>query len=139
MNLLNIQRFFLCVLVSIMFIPYVASFMGVGEGLLYAVEIIAIVFWYVASLTIPLIIREFDTTLVLWCFTFILVCIVIGSDLVYHMTGITPLSWYDGLGRLMPSYYSFMKTWALIITPGCVLFFVVLFNQKVHGKLKGKT
>lgn len=140
MSLPKIQRLFLLVLISITFIPYVASFMRLGESSLFNIEIVALVFWYITSLTIPLVIKEVDTTLVLWCFTFVLVGIVIGSDMVYHMTGIDPARWYDDFGRLNPHvYYSFMYPWALIITPGCILFIIILLFQGFSGKLKEKS
>jgi len=140
MNLPKIQRLFLLVLISITFIPYVAIYMRLGESSLLNIEIVALVFWYITSLTIPLVIKEMDTTLVLWCFTFVLVGIVIGSDMVYHMTGIDPAEWYDYYGRLNPHvYYSFMYHWALIITPGCILLITILLLQGFSGKLKEKS
>ena len=140
MNLPKIQRLFLLVLISITFIPYVAIYMRLGESSLLNIEIVALVFWYITSLTIPLVIKEMDTTLVLWCFTFVLVGIVIGSDMVYHMTNIDPAEWYDDLGRLVPQrYYSFMYHWALIITPGCILLITILLFQGFSGKLKEKS
>lgn len=137
MNLPKIQRLLLLVLISVTFIPYVAIFMRLGESSLFNIEIVALVFWYVASLAIPLVIKEVDTTLVLWCFTFVLVGIVIGSDMVYRMTGIDPARWYDDFGRLNTHvYYSFMYHWALIITPGCILFITILLFQRFSEKLK---
>ena len=140
MSLPKIQRLFLLVLISITFIPYVATFMRLGESSLFKIEIVALIFWYITSLTIPLVIKETDTILVLWCFTFVLVGIAIGSDMVYHITDINPSRWYDNFGRLNPhAYYSFMRHWALIITPGCILFIAILLFQRFSEKLKEKS
>lgn len=140
MNLPKIQTLLLLVLISITFIPYVATFMRLGGSLLFNIEIVALVCWYITSLAIPLVIKEVDSTLVLWCFTFVLVGIVIGSDMVYRMTGIDPAEWYDYFGRINPNmYYSFMYNWFFLITPGCVLFIGILLFQIFSGKLKEKS
>jgi len=115
----------------------VVSLTRLGEGSVFNAEIVALVFWYATSLTIPLVIKELDTTLILWFLTFILVGIPIGCDLVYHMTGTNPGDWYYSSGELNPhAYYPFMETWALIITPGFAFFVAVLLIQKLSGKLK---
>lgn len=128
------------VLISVTFIPYVATFMRLSESSLFNIEIVALMFWYITSLAIPLVIKEVDTTLVLWCFTFVLVGIVIGSDMVYRMSNIDPARWYDDFGRLNQHvYYSFIYHWALMITPGCILFIAILLFKRFSGKLKEKS
>lgn len=138
MRLPNVQNLFLLALISTMFIPYVVSFMRLGESSVFNAEIVALLFWYATSLTIPLVIKELDTTLILWFLTFILVGIPIGCDIVYHMTSINPGQWYHQYTGAINShaYYLFMETWALIITPGFAFFVAVLFIQKMSRKLK---
>ena len=138
MRLPKFQSIFLLALISTTFIPYVVSLTRLGEGSVFNAEIVALVFWYATSLTIPLVIKELDTTLILWFLTFILVGIPIGCDLVYRMTRIDPGKWYHQYtGAIIPhAYYPFMETWALIITPGFAFFVAVLLIQKLSGKLK---
>jgi len=139
MNIPNVQKLFLCVLICVMFIPYVASSLRLRESSIYEVEIIAFVSWYIASLLIPLILKELDTAFILWYITFVLVAVAIGSDMVYHTTQITPALWYDTLGRLRSPFYSFIKTWVLLVMPGCVLFLIAVFSRKVYYKSKETT
>lgn len=135
MNIPNIQKLFLCVLICVMFIPYVASSLGLGESLIYRVEIVALVSWYIASLVIPLILKELDSVFILWYITFVLVGVAMGSDVVYRITQITPARWYD-----MPtSFYSFVKTWILLVMPGCVLFLIMVFGRRVYWKSEETT
>ncbi len=134
MNVPSIQKLLLYVLICVMFIPYVASPLGLGESSIYEVEIVAFVSWYIASLVIPLILKELDTAFILWYITFVLVGVAMGSDMVYHITKITPALWYDSLGRLRSPFYSFVKTWVLLVMPGCVLFVIMVFGRKVYWK-----
>lgn len=138
MNIPNIQKLFLFVLVCIMFAPYMTSFLGLGADSIYQAEIIALVSWYVASLTIPLIMEDFDTIFVLWYFTFILVGVATVSDIVYHArpSAYAPAYWYDQLGRLSSSFNSYVKSWALLALPGCVLFSVMAFARRAYRKSK---
>lgn len=137
MNILSIQKLFLLVLICVMFIPYVASFSGLGESLLYKAEIVALVSWYIASLAIPLIMKKLDTIFILWCPTFILVGVAMGSDMVYQITRnrqVWPANWGN------PSAFSlFIETWILLVMPGCVLFFVMLFGRRAYLKSKDTT
>ena len=87
---LKIQRCFRGILILMMFMPYATSFMILDEGLRYKIEIIALLSLYVAGLIIPLVIKELDTTLLLWLYVFSLVGIPVGSDMTVHVTGITP-------------------------------------------------
>ena len=135
MNFPRIQKLLLFVLVCVMFAPYVASFLGLDGGSIYRVEIVALVSWYVASLAIPLIMEDFDTIFVLWYFTFILVGVATVSDMVYQMTRISPANWYQS-GRLSPRFYSYVKTWGLLVLPGCVLFSVMAFARRAYRKSK---
>jgi len=121
-----------------MFTPYVTSLLGLGAGSIYRVEIVALVSWYVASLAIPLIMEDLDTVFVLWYFTFILVGVATVSDIVYQITLISPADWYPS-GRLSPNFYEFVKTWVLLVLPGCVLFSAMLFGRKTYWKLKSVT
>jgi hypothetical protein len=135
MHIPNVQKLFLFVLVCIMFAPYVASFLGLSASSIYQAEIVALVSWYVASLAIPVIMEDFDTIFVLWYFTFILVGVATVSDMVYQMTRISPANWYQS-GRLSPRFYSYVKTWGLLILPGCVLFSVMAFARRAYRKSK---
>jgi len=135
MNFPRIQKLLLFVLVCIMFAPYVASFLGLSASSIYQAEIVALVSWYVASLAIPVIMGDFDTIFVLWYFTFILVGVATVSDMVYQMTRISPANWYPS-GRLSPRFYEFVKTWVLLILPGCVLFSVMAFARRAYRKSK---
>jgi len=121
-----------------MFAPYVASFLGLGTGSIYRVEIVALVSWYVASLAIPLIMKDVDTVFVLWYFTFILVGVATVSDIVYQITLISPADWYPS-GKLSPRFYEFVKTWVLLVLPGCVLFSLMVFGRKAYWKPKDVT
>ena len=115
----NIRIFFLGVLISMMFMPYVAFFMILDEGLRYKIETIALLCLYVACLIIPLVIKELDTILLLWLYIFSLVGIPVGSDMAVHVTGITP-----------DRHFSFLQTWALIVMPAYILFLAMLFSRK---------
>jgi len=139
MNISSILKLFLCVLICIMFIPYVASSLRLGERQIYEVEIVAFVSWYIASLVIPLSLKELDTVFVLWYITFVLVGVAIGSDMVYHITQITPALWHDTLGRLRPPFYSFVKTWVLLVLPGCMLFLIMVVGRRVYLKSENTT
>jgi len=115
-----------------MFAPYVASFLGLGGGSIYRVEIVALVSWYVASLAIPVIMEDFDTIFVLWYFTFILVGVATVSDMVYQITLISPADWYN-----QPrTFESFINNWVLLVLPGCVLFSVMAFARRAYRKSK---
>lgn len=135
MNMLTIQKFFLFVLICIMFAPYTASLLRLDSNSIYQAEVVALVTWYLASLAIPLIVKDFDSTFVLWYFTFILVGVATASDMVYQITRIAPAYWYR-VGGMSPRFYSYIKTWILLILPGCVLFAVMALGRKTHWKLK---
>jgi len=127
-----------------MFIPYAASSLKLDESLIYEVEIVAFVSWYIASLVTPLILKDWDTAFILWYVTFVLVAIAIGSDMIYHITlargrAITPADWYDTLGRLTPRFYSFLRTLVLLVMPGCVLFVIAVFGRRVYWKSEDTT
>jgi len=122
-----------------MFVPYVASSLRLSERSIYEVEIVAFVSWYTASLIFPVTLKELDTAFILWYITFILVGVAIGSDMVYHITTIKPADWYDTLGRLRPAFYSFVKTWFLLVLPGGVLFLIMVFGRRVYWKSKETT
>ncbi|UCH71010.1 MAG: hypothetical protein JSV29_03285, partial [Candidatus Bathyarchaeota archaeon] len=66
MLVLYVQKLSLYVLVCITLVPYVASSLGLAENLIYNAEIVALASWYVASLLIPLTLKELDTAFVLW-------------------------------------------------------------------------
>ena len=141
MNIPNIQKLFLFVLVCIMFAPYVTSFLGLSAGSIYQAEIVALVSWYVASLAIPVIMEDFDTVFVLWYFTFILVGVATVSDVVYHANpnAYAPAYWYYQSGKLSRTFESFIKDWVLLVLPGCVLFSVMAFGRRAYRKLKAVT
>jgi len=123
--------------------PFVASALGSGESLIYEVEIMALISWYVASFTMPLILKELDTVFVLWYITFVLVGIAIGSDLVYRIRPdkqlVWPDKWYDMLGNLRSHFYWFLETWVILMAPGCVLFIIMLFGRRVYWKSEEAT
>ncbi|NIR87278.1 hypothetical protein GWO13_06795 [Candidatus Bathyarchaeota archaeon] len=102
--------------------------------MIYEVEIVALVAWYIASLVIPLSLKELDTVFILWYITFVLVGVAIGSDMVYHVARIKPADWYDNVGNLMPAFYSFLETWVLLMLPGCLLFLIMVFGRRVYWK-----
>ena len=137
--MLSIQELSVCVLFCVMFIPYVASPLGLSESLIYEMEIVALVSWYTASLVIPLILKELDTVFILWYITFLVVGVAIGSDIVFRITGIMPAMWYDVFGNLKPSFYSFLQTWVLLVIPACVLFGMMVFSRKVYWKSENTT
>jgi len=122
-----------------MFIPYAASSLRLDESLIYEVEIVAFVSWYIASLVTPLILKDWDTAFILWYVTFVLVAIAIGSDMIYHKEQITPADWYDTLGRLKPEFYSFLRTLVLLVMPGCVLFVIAVFGRRLYWKSEDTT
>ena len=138
MNLPSIQKLFLFVLVCIMFAPYMSSFLGLSANSIFQAEIVALVSWYVASLTIPLIMEDLDTVFVLWYFTFILVGVATVTDMVYHANpnAYAPAYWYSPSGSLSPNFESFIKNWVLFALPGCVLFSVMTFARKIYFKSK---
>ncbi|RLI45525.1 hypothetical protein DRO69_05115 [Candidatus Bathyarchaeota archaeon] len=135
MNTLNIQKFFLLVLICIMFAPYVASLLRLDSSSIYRAEVVALVTWYLASLAIPLIMKDFDSIFVLWYFTFILVGVAAASDMVYQITRIAPANWYR-FGGMAPRFYSYVKTWVLLVLPGCVLFADMALGRKMYWKPK---
>ena len=143
MRMLSIQKLSLCVLICLMLSPFVASALGSGESLIYEVEIIALISWYVASFTMPLILKELDTVFVLWYITFVLVGVAIGSDLVYRIRPdkqlVWPDKWYDMLGNLRSHFYWFLETWVILMAPGCVLFIIMLFGRRVYWKSEEAT
>ena len=138
MNLPSVQKLFLFALVCIMFAPYVASSLGSSVNSILQAEIVALVSWYVASLTIPLIMEDLDTVFVLWYFTFILVGVAIITDMVYRTnpSAYAPAYWYSTTGSLSRTFESFIKNWVLLALPGCILFSVMAFARKVYFKSK---
>ncbi|UCE15568.1 MAG: hypothetical protein JSV12_06755 [Candidatus Bathyarchaeota archaeon] len=139
MNIPSIQKLLLFVLIGIMFIPYGASSLRLSEKIIYNVEIVAFVSWYITSLVAPLILKDWDTAFILWYITFVLVAIAIGSDIIYRITRITPALWYDTFGRLTPRFYSFLETLVLLVMPGCVLFLIAVFGRRVYWKSEDET
>jgi len=144
MEILSVQKLLLYVLICVMFIPYVASSLGLGERLIYNAEIVAFVSWYIASLVFPLSLKELDTAFILWYITFVLVGVAIGSDMVYriHVTqgkNVSPAYWYDGFGRLTPAFFSFIESWVFLVIPGCVLFLIMVFGRRVYWKSEEAT
>jgi len=143
MSMLSIEKVSLYVLICLMLSPYVASSLGLGESLIYEVEIIALVSWYVASLIMPLILKELDTAFVLWYIMFVLVGVAIGSDLVYRIRPdkqlVWPDKWYDMLGNLRSYFYWFLETWVILMAPGCLLFIIMLFGRRVYLKTEEAT
>jgi signal peptidase I len=131
---LTVKRLVLYLPACLMFVPYLASLFRLSDSLIYQTEILAFVFWYLVCLIMPLIINDGNAAVVLWSFFFLLVGIIIGSDIVHQMTGIDPASW-SGLGGLTNLYYSFMKRWILLVVPGCTLFFFSLFGRESIEKI----
>jgi hypothetical protein len=121
-----------------MFAPYVASFLGLSASSIFQAEIVALVSWYVASLTIPLIMEDLDTVFVLWYFTFILVGVATVSDMVYRANpnAYAPAYWYSSSGSLSRTFESFIKEWVLFALPGCALFSVMAFVRRTYRKSK---
>ncbi len=139
MNMSSVQKLFLYGLICVMFVPFVASSLGLSEKSIYEVEIVALASWYIVSLVTPLILKDLDTVVILWYVTFVLVGVAIGSDIVYHITQITPNYWYPTAGRLGPRFYSFIRTWVLLVMPGCVLFLAMMFGRRLHWKSERAT
>jgi len=92
--------------------------MILDEGLRYTIETIALLSLYLASLVIPLFLKELDTILIVWIYVFCLVGIPIGSDMTVHVMGITP-----------DRDFLFLQNWALIVMPAYILFLATLFNK----------
>lgn len=141
---LYVQKLSLYVLVCIILVPYVASSLGLGESLIYNAEIIALASWYIASLIIPLTLKELDTAFVLWYVMFVLVGVAVGSDMVYRIhvaqgMDFSPANWYSRLGGLTRVFYSFMESWLLLMMPGWVLFLVMVFGRRVYWKSEETT
>jgi len=145
MKLPTLKIFSLYILVSITFLPYIASFMTLDPSLLYRVEIIALIFWYITSLTIPLVIKELSTGLLFWIYLLVLVGIPICSDMVYRITDITPSMWWYAMKHLMPvawymqgvltqHYYSFIFIFGLLVIPGCVFFVAICWIKQFAFK-----
>ena len=135
-------KILLYILISVTFLPYVASLITLNVSLLYKLEILSLILWYGTSSMIPLAMGELSTSLLFWVYHLVLVGIPIGSDLVYRLTGITPRMWWYGMKHLMPvnwyvqgvltkHYYSFLSTLGLLIMPGLILFVVIYWN-KMH-------
>jgi len=131
----TMKTFYLWVLVLFTILPYITSFIPLKISIFYGVEIIALIFWYVSSLTIPIIMNEVSSSLLFWVYHLVLVGIPIGSDLVYRITDITPRMWWQDISNLMPvtwyiqglltrHYYSYLSILTLLLAPGCVFFFV---------------
>jgi len=135
-NLSKIKKGSLIILVSVTVLPYVASFIALDLPLLYSVKFLALMFWYGASLTVPLVFEDLSSSFLFWVYHLVLVGIPVGSALVYHITSIMPSMWYTMGEQVLPVawhlpgalshfYYSFISTLGLLLMPGCVLFVAI--------------
>lgn len=149
--MLKSKVLFLSFLVSMTLLPYVVSFITLNVNQLNRVEILALLFWYSVCLTVPLLLKDFSTSLLVWAYHLVLVGIPVGSDLVCWMTGVTPRMWWIDMKHLMPvawymqgvltrQYYSFISSLVLILLPGFVCFGVVCtlkwFKDPLMNRLK---
>ena len=105
-------------------------------------EIIALLFWYVGSLLVPLVFDDDDMGMMFWLYHFVLTVIPIGCDIVWWTRGITPSNWWFMTGSTMPitglfqaetsAYLQFFNSFAFIIIPP-VLAFLGLMAAKRRG------
>jgi signal peptidase I len=144
----NHKQFVLWALISITFLSFIASFLTSNENLLYIVDAIALSLWYISSIIIPLSIGEFSSAIFYWLYLLVLVGIPISSDLIYRITGITPLMWWYETKHLMPiiwflqdkltsHYFSFISILFLLLAVGGIFFFAMFWlkRSRIFSKL----
>jgi signal peptidase len=116
-------------IVSVLPFPVLLFF----KGWFVPFEVAALLCWYASNLLLPLAVRDDDDSLMLWLYTFALVVIPVGSDLIYRLTGITPSDWWYDSYATVPLIGGFSNETALCyrylmilggyLIPGCLLFF----------------
>ncbi len=104
-------------------------------------EYVAIIFWYIGCIIVPLAVVDDDMGLMIWLYHFVLLMIPIACDLVWWTTGITPSLWWSFRGSIVPVTWLLIKEsptfntafWIIVryLLPGAVLF---LFNMYAKRK-----
>ncbi len=103
-------------------------------------ELAALAAWYLGCLIAPIAFEDDDIGLMFWLYHFVLTMIPLGSDLVWWMTGITPSEWWyvEGstvpitflLQRETPMFIEAFEQFAILLLPGCALFFVITMLKR---------
>ena len=103
-------------------------------------ELAALAAWYVGCLIAPMAFEDDDMGLMFWLYHFVLTMIPLGCDLVWWMTGITPSEWWyvEGstvpitflLQRETPMFIEAFEQFAILLLPGCALFFIITMLKR---------
>ena len=103
-------------------------------------ELAALATWYVGCLIAPMAFEDDDMGLMFWLYHFVLTMIPLGCDLVWWMTGITPSEWWyvEGstvpitflLQRETPMFIEAFEQFAILLLPGCALFFIITMLKR---------
>ncbi len=103
-------------------------------------ELAALAAWYVGCLIAPMAFEDDDMGLMFWLYHFVLTMIPLGCDLVWWMTGITPSEWWyvEGstvpitflLQRETPMFIEAFERFAILLLPGCALFFIITMLKR---------
>jgi signal peptidase len=103
-------------------------------------ELAALAAWYVGCLIAPMAFEDDDMGLMFWLYHFVLTMIPLGCDLVWWMTGITPSEWWyvEGstvpitflLQRETPMFIEAFEQFAILLLPGCALFFIITILKR---------
>ena len=103
-------------------------------------ELAALAAWYLGCLIAPIAFEDDDMGLMFWLYHFVLTMIPLGCDLVWWMTGITPSEWWyvEGstvpitflLQRETPMFIEAFEQFAILLLPGCALFFIITLLKR---------
>jgi len=103
-------------------------------------ELAALAAWYLGCLIAPIAFEDDDMGLMFWLYHFVLTMIPLGCDLVWWMTGITPSEWWyvEGstvpitflLQRETPMFIEAFEQFAILLLPGCALFFIITMLKR---------
>ena len=103
-------------------------------------ELAALAAWYLGCLIAPMAFEDDDMGLMFWLYHFVLTMIPLGCDLVWWVTGITPSEWWyvEGstvpltflLQRETPMFIEAFAKFAILLIPGCALFFLITMLKR---------
>jgi len=128
-----LQRAVLCLSILSLLILYATPLVDHSGAFTGVAEFSTLILWYILCILIPPSIGDFGTSLFVWFCLFIFIAVPTGSDIVYHMTGITPKMWWYEMKSIMPigwnlqrkltrSYYVFITELSYALTPGILSF-----------------
>jgi len=104
------------------------------------IDLLALVCWYIGCFIAPLAFRDDDLCLMFWLYSFVILIIPLGLDLVWWLTGITPSNWWSVHGSTVPvtwllmketpMYHEVFSVLLLLLLPSCALFLLTMTAKR---------